>query len=37
VGSECFLGVGAGKDVQFDLYMTVFYVQKAPDGFTVRK
>ena len=31
----CFLGVGAGTDVQFDLYVTVFYNQVAPEGYTL--
>lgn len=31
----CFLGAGAGLDVQFDLYVTVFYNQKAPEGYTL--
>lgn len=31
----CFLGAGVGTDVQFDLYVTVFYNQKAPDGYTL--
>lgn len=31
----CFLGAGAGVDVQFDLYVTVFYNQQAPDGYTL--
>jgi hypothetical protein len=33
-GTTCFLGVGAGQNVEFDLYMTVFYVTPAPAGFT---
>jgi hypothetical protein len=32
----CFLGVGFGVDVQFDLYITTFYGKPAPDGFTLR-
>ncbi|MEA3136013.1 MAG: Carboxypeptidase regulatory-like domain [Thermoplasmata archaeon] len=31
----CALGVGAGADIQFDLYVTVFYNQKAPEGYTL--
>lgn len=31
----CFLGAGVGTDVQFDLYVTVFYNQPAPDGYTL--
>jgi hypothetical protein len=31
--ATCFLGVGVGQNVEFDLYMTVFYVAPAPDGF----
>jgi hypothetical protein len=34
--SACFLGVGAGTDVRFDLYATLFYVDPAPAGFTVQ-
>lgn len=33
--AECALGVGAGVDVTFDLYVTVFYNQPAPDGYTL--
>jgi hypothetical protein len=32
----CFLGVGFGMNVQFDLYITTFYGQPAPDGFTFK-
>lgn len=32
----CLLGVGAGVNIQFDLYITVFYVDPAPAGFTLR-
>ncbi|MFO1532093.1 MAG: carboxypeptidase regulatory-like domain-containing protein [Thermoplasmatota archaeon] len=32
----CFLGVGAGLDVDFDLYMTTFYVEPAPAGWTLQ-
>ncbi|MEA3143582.1 MAG: Carboxypeptidase regulatory-like domain [Thermoplasmata archaeon] len=32
-GGTCFLGVGAGQDFEFDLYLTVFYVDPAPAGF----
>lgn len=32
----CFAGVGAGADVEFDLYVTVFYNQSAPAGYTLR-
>ena len=31
----CFLGAGAAADLQFDLYVTVFYNEPAPDGFTL--
>ena len=31
----CFLGAGAGVDVTFDLYVTVFYNQPAPTGYTL--
>ncbi|MHB8633566.1 MAG: carboxypeptidase regulatory-like domain-containing protein [Thermoplasmatota archaeon] len=34
--APCLLGVGAGTDVQFDLYLTTFYGLQAPDGFTLR-
>lgn len=33
--STCFLGAGAGTDVAFDLYVTVFYNQPAPAGYTL--
>lgn len=33
--ATCFLGVGAGTDVAFDLYVTVFYNQPAPEGYTL--
>lgn len=33
---ECALGAGAGQNLEFDLYVTVFYVEAAPDGFTLR-
>jgi hypothetical protein len=29
-------GAGAGANIQFDLYVTVFYVTPAPEGFTLR-
>jgi hypothetical protein len=35
-GEGCFLGVGAGIDVEFDLYVTTFYGEAAPEGFTKR-
>ena len=31
----CFLGAGAGIDVTFDLYVTVFYNQPVPEGYTL--
>lgn len=31
---RCFLGVGAGLDIKFTVYATVFYNERAPDGFT---
>lgn len=31
----CFLGAGAAIDVTFDLYVTVFYNQPAPDGYSL--
>ena len=34
--AECALGVGAGVNIQFDLYVTVFYGTPAPAGFTMR-
>jgi hypothetical protein len=34
--SLCLLGVGTGLDVSFDLYLTVFYVEAAPEGWTLR-
>lgn len=33
--AACFAGLGAGTDVSFDLYLTVFYNQEAPDGYTL--
>lgn len=36
-GSEtCFLGAGAGLDISFDLFLTVFYVEAAPEGWSFR-
>lgn len=35
--ATCFLGVGVGHDVSFDLYITTFYGKPAPTGFTLRK
>lgn len=32
---QCLLGAGAGADVTFDLYVSVFYNQQAPDGYTM--
>lgn len=32
---SCPLGAGAAQNVQFDLYVTVFFVDPAPDGFTL--
>ena len=34
--ATCLLGAGAGVNVSFDLYVSVFYNQKAPDGYTLR-
>lgn len=34
---DCFLGAGAGIDVAFDLYMTVFYGEPAPAEWTLAK
>lgn len=31
-----FLGVGFGQNVRFDLYATLFYVEPAPEDFTLR-
>lgn len=31
-----FLGVGFAQNVRFDLYATLFYVEPAPAGFTIR-
>ena len=36
LAGRCFSGVGVGDDVQFDLYVTSFYVKEAPAGFTLR-
>jgi len=33
---QCADGAGAGTNVQFDLYVTVFYGLPAPPGFTIR-
>lgn len=33
---ECALGAGAGTNIAFDLYVTVFYVTPAPPGYTLR-
>ncbi|HUR62543.1 MAG TPA: carboxypeptidase-like regulatory domain-containing protein [Candidatus Thermoplasmatota archaeon] len=30
---NCFLGVGAGQNIEFDLYVTTFYVDPAPQDF----
>ena len=35
VTHDCFLGAGAAIDVSFDLYVTVFYNQLAPDGYSL--
>lgn len=32
---QCPLGVGAAQNVQFELYVTTFYVDPAPAGFTL--
>ncbi len=34
--STCTLGVGAGIDVSFDLFVTTFYVEPAPMGWSFR-
>lgn len=34
-GDTCFLGVGAGTNLRFDVYVTVFYLEPAPEGFTL--
>jgi hypothetical protein len=34
--SGCFLGIGAGLDVDFHVYATVFYVDRAPMSFSAR-
>ncbi|MCA1811587.1 MAG: hypothetical protein LC623_06200, partial [Halobacteriales archaeon] len=36
-GVACFLGVGAGLNVEFDLFVTVFYGAPAPEGFTLQQ
>jgi hypothetical protein len=33
--AACLLGAGAGLDVTFDLYVSVFYNQEAPAGYTL--
>jgi hypothetical protein len=35
-GDSCFLGAGAAVNVSFDVYATLFYVDPAPEGFTLR-
>jgi len=35
VTHDCFLGVGAGLDVKFDLYVSVFYNQPVPEGYSL--
>lgn len=32
---SCPLGVGAAQNVKFDLFVTVFFVEPAPEGFTL--
>lgn len=32
---SCPLGVGVAQNVRFDLYVTVFFVEPAPEGFTL--
>jgi hypothetical protein len=34
-GATCFLGVGAATNIRFDVYVTVFYLEPAPAGFTL--
>jgi hypothetical protein len=34
--TSCFLGAGAASNVEFDVYATLFYVESAPAGFTLR-
>lgn len=36
-GVSPFLGVGVGSNVRFDLYATLFYVDGAPEGFTLQE
>jgi hypothetical protein len=33
---RCLAGLGAGANIDFSLYVTVFYVEPAPEGFTLR-
>lgn len=35
VYDECFLGVGAGLQIEFELIVTTFYVEPAPEGFSL--
>lgn len=35
--TACFLGLGAAVNVEFDVYATVFYVEPAPSGWTLRE
>ena len=36
VDGRCLAGAGAGANIDFALYATVFYVEPAPEGFTLR-
>lgn len=36
ISGPCFLGVGAAVDVQFELIVTLWYVEPAPEGWTAR-
>lgn len=34
--STCFLGVGAGANIEFELVITAFFHEPAPEGWTIR-
>lgn len=36
LGGPCLLGVGAGVDIQFELFVTVFYAEAAPENWSIQ-
>jgi hypothetical protein len=34
--TNCFLGAGAGIDIKFDIYVSTFYIDPAPAGYTLQ-